>query len=85
MKDTDPAMLLADLRASLERIRTLLAWQDLRRSESEPDQPTSFAVHDSAEIDLRNEYSFFKNAMAPSWIWSDSPLMASVPDGWPFT
>ena len=40
-------------------MKALLAWKQLKQSESRPGQPPSFTIDDPAETDLRNEYSFF--------------------------
>jgi hypothetical protein len=50
---------LTSLRQSLRRIKTLLAWQQLQQAEAEPHTPPSFALKDSVERDLGNEYAFF--------------------------
>ena len=50
---------LRSLRESLNKIKSLLAWEQLKQAEVRPNQPPSFQIHDSVETDLRNEYSFF--------------------------
>jgi hypothetical protein len=51
---------LRSLRNSLERMKALLAWQELKQSELTPDHTPGFTLlEDSVGTDLRNEYSFF--------------------------
>ena len=50
---------LRRLRESLQQIKTLLAWEQLKQSEARPDQPPSFQMDDPTESDLKDEYSFF--------------------------
>ena len=50
---------LKSLRKSLQQIKSLLAWEQLKQSEARPGQPPSFTLNDPIETDLRNEYSFF--------------------------
>ena len=51
---------LRSLRESLQQIKALLAWQQLKQSEAKPDQTPGFTILDnSVQTDLRNEYSFF--------------------------
>jgi len=47
------------LRQSLKQIRSLLAWEQLKQSETKPSRQFSFQIYDPIETDLRNEYSFF--------------------------
>jgi len=51
---------LRSLRNSLEKMKALLAWQELKQSELTPDHTPGFTLlQDSVGTDLRNEYSFF--------------------------
>lgn len=51
---------LRSLRNSLQQIKALLAWEQLKQSEAKPDQSPGFTIlNDSVGTDLRNEYSFF--------------------------
>ena len=50
---------LRSVQQSLKQIRSLLAWEQLRQSETRPTQQFSFQMYDPTETDLRNEYSFF--------------------------
>jgi len=59
MAEADLEAGLQSLRQSLRQIKALLAWQDLKHSQGQPDQPPGFRMADSVEADLRNEYSFF--------------------------
>lgn len=59
MENADLEAGLSSLRKSLQQIKALLAWDELRSAESGPDQSLSFGMADSVETDLRNEYSFF--------------------------
>ena len=60
-KDTEPEFLLENLKQSLTRLKTLLAWQQLKESEQNPNQPPAFMMYDPTKIDLRNEYSRFES------------------------
>jgi len=55
---------LASLRNSLRQIKSLLAWERLKKSEKRPRRCVTFAMYDSTEADLRNEYSFFLSKSA---------------------
>lgn len=57
MSETDPDIVLDEFRASLKRIKSLIAWQQLKQSETRPDQPATFVMYDSTQADLNNEYS----------------------------
>jgi hypothetical protein len=50
---------LRSLRKSLEQIKALLAWEQLKQSEARPGHSPMLAFDNSIETDLRNEYSFF--------------------------
>jgi hypothetical protein len=59
MAEPDLEAGLRSLRKSFQQIKALLAWQQLKQAETNPDQPPGFRTADSVETDLRNEYSFF--------------------------
>jgi len=59
MAEADLEAGLRSLRQSLQQIKALLSWQQLKETETRPDQPPAFRITDSVEADLRNEYSFF--------------------------
>ena len=40
-------------------MKSLLAWEQLKQSETRPGQSPAFTVRDPIETDLRDEYSFF--------------------------
>lgn len=63
MAEPDLRAGLRSLRQSLQQMKDLLAWGQLRQSEARPGQPPSFQIHDPTETDLRNEYSFFLSTM----------------------
>ena len=55
---------LESLSESLQKIKALLAWAELKRSETRHDPPPSFRLDDHLSTELRNEYGFFiKTAM----------------------
>jgi hypothetical protein len=56
MKRVDHQILLNDLRESLDRIKALTAWHDLKKSEQQGVPPT-FLMHDPTPSDISNEYS----------------------------
>ena len=47
------------LEESMHKIKSLLAWKQLKQEESLPGQPAAFVPYDPTEEDLRNEYTFF--------------------------
>lgn len=59
MVEADLEAGLRSLRKSLEQIKALLAWEQLKQSEARPGHPSLLALDNSLETDLRNEYSFF--------------------------
>jgi len=59
MAEPDLKAGLRSLRKSLRQIKSLLALEQLKRSEARPGRPPSFTFDDFIEADLRNEYSFF--------------------------
>jgi len=59
MEKVDLQTGLRSLRASLQQIESLMAWEQLKQSEARPHQPPAFQISDPTETDLRNEYSFF--------------------------
>jgi len=63
MEEVDLEAGLRSLRDSLQQMKALLAWKQLKQSESRPGQPPSFTIDDHVETDLRNEYSFFLSTM----------------------
>jgi hypothetical protein len=58
-KNSDPKTLLSTLDNSLAKIKTLLAWLQLKRLEVRVDQPPAFVMYDPTPVDLRNELLFF--------------------------
>jgi hypothetical protein len=52
-----PGALLNDMKTSLQKIKTLVAWQELKRTEHRPDLPPSFEMYDPVDSDLNIEYS----------------------------
>ena len=59
MIDSDLQAGLRRLNESLRRMRNLLAWAQLKRSERRRDEPPSFQIYDPTVTDLRDEYSHF--------------------------
>ncbi|MHC4309601.1 MAG: hypothetical protein ACYSSN_06625 [Planctomycetota bacterium] len=59
MVDIDLEVGLKNLKESLQQMKALLAWEELKHSEAKPGQPPAFILNDPTETDLRNEYSFF--------------------------
>jgi hypothetical protein len=65
MEKADLEAGLQRLRQSLMQMKALLAWNQLKQSESRSaGQPPSFTINDPTETDLRNEYSFYLSQMA---------------------
>jgi hypothetical protein len=59
MAEPDIKAGLRSLRKSLEQIKALLAWDQLKKAEATAGRPSAFKFYDQTERDLRNEYSFF--------------------------
>ena len=59
MSEVDLEAGLRSLRKSLQQIKALLAWEQLKQSEARPAQLPAFTLDNSIETDLRDEYSFF--------------------------
>ena len=59
MESVDLQAGLRSLNKSLRQMKTLLAWKQLKESETRPGQPPSFQIYDPTATDLRNEYSHF--------------------------
>ena len=59
MVEADLEAGLRRLRKSLEQIKALLAWEQLKQSEVRPGHSPVLAFDSSLETDRRNEYSFF--------------------------
>lgn len=59
MPDVDIDGGLKSLKQSLRKIKSLLAWEQLKHSEARAGEPPAFSLNGSIETDLRNEYSFF--------------------------
>lgn len=57
MRKPNPETLLGDMRNSLDRIKALTAWQQLKQSEQYPGRPPAFVMSDPTCADLNNEYS----------------------------
>ena len=50
---------LQKLQNTLNEIKTLLAWEDLKHSETIPGQPPGFTVADTTRQDIQEQYSRF--------------------------
>jgi len=59
MESVDLQAGLRSLNKSLRQMKALLAWKQLKESETRPGQPPSFQIYDPTATDLRNEYSHF--------------------------
>ncbi len=59
MEEPDLEAGLKRLRNSLHQIKALLAWRQMKETETWPHEPPGFRIADPVEADLRNEYSFF--------------------------
>jgi hypothetical protein len=81
MRKCDCKRGLQDLFESLNRIRALRAWEDLKRSERRPGDPPTLSSDSSLLVDLRNEYGFFiKTAMDIRQVLAGSPSRNSPED-----
>ena len=63
MEELDLDKVLRNLRDSLQEMKALLAWEQLKQSEVRPGQPPAFTIYDPTETDLKNEYSFFLSTL----------------------
>ena len=59
MVEPDIEESLLRLCQSLERIKALVAWEQLKHGETRPSRISVFRMRDSTEGELQNEYSFF--------------------------
>jgi hypothetical protein len=57
MRKPNHETMLGDMRNSLDRIKALTAWQQLKQSEQYPGRPPAFVMYDPTHTDLNNEYS----------------------------
>ena len=81
MRKCDCKRGLQDLFESLNRIKALRAWGDLKRSEQRPGDPPTLSSDSSLLVDLRNEYGFFiKTAMDIRQHLNGSPSRNSPED-----
>ena len=64
MAESDLEAGLRTLRESLQQIKSLLAWEKLKKAEARPSHPPAFQVYDPTETELRNEFSFFLARLA---------------------
>lgn len=64
MAAVETAQMLRTLQNSFEKIKSLLAWRQLKLAEGRPGLPPSFVIDDRVEEDLRNEYSRFTAMLA---------------------
>lgn len=64
MEYIDLRAALQCLHKSVDRMKSLLAWEQLKQSEQNPARPPAFQMHDPTETDLRNESSFFLASLA---------------------
>ena len=64
MAKADLQARLRTLRESLQQIKSLLAWEKLKKAEARPGQPPAFQVYDPTESELRDEFSFFLARLA---------------------
>ena len=47
------------LHDTLEELKGLLAWEELKRSEARPGEPPGFILGDTLQEDIKNQYSRF--------------------------
>jgi hypothetical protein len=59
MGEPDLQVGLKELKQSLQKIKALLAWEQMKQAETRPETAPSFRIRDDTEEDLRNEYSHF--------------------------
>jgi len=64
MLESDLRAGLRSLQNSLDKMRSLLAWDQLRQSEMRDTQSIVTAIADPTEGDMRNEYSSFLFTLA---------------------
>ena len=59
MEHVDLQAGVRSLDESLQRMKDLLAWRQLKQQETRPGEPPSFQIYDPTATDLKNEYSHF--------------------------
>ena len=59
MEEVDIEAKLKDLQDTVDQIKALLAWEQLKRAEARPGIPPGFVLNDSVEQDIKNQYSRF--------------------------
>ena len=59
MEATNIEAALDNLRDSLDKLKALLAWEQLKKAEARSDVPPAFRISDRTEDELRDEYSLF--------------------------
>jgi len=59
MDETDLQTRINRLAGSLDRIRGMLEWEQLKRSEASYGPASSFTLNDPVDTELRHEYSLF--------------------------
>ena len=59
MAQSNIQMQLTNLQDTLEELKGLLAWEELKRSEARPGVPPGFTIGDDMEQGIKNQYSRF--------------------------
>ena len=69
------------MRESLKQIKSLLAWEQLKKAETRPGEPPAFQIYDPTETELRNEFSFFLAKLAEVHaLLDEGPVFISAED-----
>ena len=59
MTDKQMITILQELEATVAELRSLLAWEALKRAEARPGDPPGFIPYDPAAQDIKHAYSLF--------------------------
>jgi hypothetical protein len=75
MTELDMDRRLQSLRESFRRIKSLLAWERLKRAETNVSRPWAFQMPDSTSGELKDEYSFFLALLLNTYaVLEDAPV-----------
>lgn len=80
MAQSNIQMQLTNLQDTLEELKGLLAWEELKRSEARPGEPPRFTIGDDMEQDIKNQYSRFLMTRLQLRSLLDNPDTSSLPE-----
>ena len=80
MAQSNIQMQLTNLQDTLEELKGLLAWEELKRLEARPGEPPGFTIGDDMEQDIKNQYSRFLMTRLQLRSLLDNPDTSSLPE-----